>query len=121
MGYEEVEDLRIFQQAEEISDQIWGMVATWSYFTKDTVGKQLVRAADSVGSNIAEGYGRFHKKEVINFLYFARGSLLETRFWLQRAVARKLISTEVHKKIQSKVDNLAPQLNSFIRQRKRTA
>lgn len=52
------ENLRVYQHSEEISDNVWNIVAGWDYFAKDTVGKQLVRAADSVGANIAEGTGR---------------------------------------------------------------
>ena len=52
------EDLRVFQLAEKLCDDIWEIAGKWNYFEKDTVGKQLVRAADSIGANIAEGSGR---------------------------------------------------------------
>lgn len=61
MGFQEVEDLRILKEAEDIADQIWDQIIEWDYFAKDTVGKQLVKAADSIGANIVEGQGRFHK------------------------------------------------------------
>jgi four helix bundle protein len=52
------ENLRVYQLSEDITDRIWNLVMEWDYFARDTVGKQLVRAADSVGANIAEGDGR---------------------------------------------------------------
>ena len=66
----------------------------WSPFARDTVGQQLVKAADSIGANIAESAGRFHPNDVIRFLYYARGSLRETRFWLKRAIHRHLIADD---------------------------
>jgi four helix bundle protein len=47
------ENLHIYQLAEELSDLAWQTVQNWGFFEKDTIGKQLVRAADSIGANIA--------------------------------------------------------------------
>lgn len=47
--------LRIYQLAEDLSDEIWAEVLTWKPFARDTVGRQLVEAADSIGGNSAEG------------------------------------------------------------------
>jgi four helix bundle protein len=51
------ENLRIYQLSERLADRVWESVSLWDGFAKDTVGKQLVRAADSIGANIAEGSG----------------------------------------------------------------
>ena len=59
MSYFNLDDLEVYQLAESFSDEIWFLVSEWDYFAKDTVGKQIVRSADSLGSNIAEGYGRY--------------------------------------------------------------
>jgi len=77
-----LEDLRIYAIAEEIADRIWSC-DKWPIFVKRTVGEQFVKAADSIGANIAEGCGRYHYKENITFVYYARGSLEETKFWLR--------------------------------------
>src|SRR3954452_19865321 len=95
MAFESLEDKRVFQRAEQIADRVWDLVAAWDWFTKKTVGAQLVRAADSIGANIAESAGRYHPGDVRNFLYYARGSLQETRFWLRRAERRGLLATDV--------------------------
>ena len=52
------ENLRVYQLAEEIGDLIWDIVISWDYFARDTIGKQIVNSADSIGANIAEGTGR---------------------------------------------------------------
>jgi four helix bundle protein len=79
MSYYNLEELEVYQMAETFSDEIWLLVSAWDYFAKDTVGKQIVRSADSIGANIAEGYGRYYYKENRNFCFFSRGSILETR------------------------------------------
>lgn len=120
MGYVEIEDTRIYQQAEALADAIWDEVMGWSEFARDTVGKQLVKAADSIGANLAESAGRYHPGDVLNFLFYSRGSLRETKYWLRRARRRRLLSPAQYKEFVRQVDNLAPQLNSFISyQRKR--
>lgn len=50
--------LDVYRLSEELSDAAWRIVANWRPFERDTVGKQLVRAADGIGANIAEGNGR---------------------------------------------------------------
>ena len=54
-----LEKLEVYSLAENFSDKIWIIVSKWDYFLKDTIGKQIVRSADSISANIAEGYGRF--------------------------------------------------------------
>ena len=87
----------------------------WGYFEKDTIGKQLVRASDSVAANIVESQGRFHPKDVVNFLFMSRGSLKEVNFWIRRAFKRLIIKEDDYNNIIEEIDNLAPQLNAFIK------
>ena len=107
------EDLRILKAAEEIADSIWKRVVRWDEFARDVVGKQLVRAADSIGANIAEAFGRFHFGEKLQFLYFARGSLFETKYWLNRSRERALMPAEQVAEYVSRLTSLARQLNAF--------
>ncbi|MBI2457702.1 MAG: four helix bundle protein [candidate division NC10 bacterium] len=116
-----LEGLRIFRLAEKLADEIWEEVLTWKPFARNTVGRELVRAADSVGANIAEGHGRFHYREEITFDYYGRGSLRETRFWLRRAVARKIIPDTTFQRLMAMVDELEPQLNAYINSLERKA
>jgi len=108
------EKLDVYKLSEQLSDTIWDIVIEWDYFAKDTVGKQLVRAVDSIGANIAEGSGRGTDKDNIHFIKIARGSLYETQHWLRRAYKRKLIIGENIKQLLPIIKELGPRLNAYI-------
>ena len=74
MTFRPFEDLRVFQLAERLADNVWDIVNSWAYFDKNTVGRQWVDAADSVGANIAEGAGRGTPKDNKRFIRISRGS-----------------------------------------------
>ena len=107
------EELRVLQAAEVIADGVWRQVVRWKPFERDTVGSQLARATDSIGANIAESFGRFHWGEKLQFLYYARGSLFEAKYWLNRALARELMPSAQTQEYVSQLTDLARQLNNF--------
>src|SRR2546430_9522471 len=109
------ENLRIYQLAEQLSDRIWNSVMSWDGFSKDTVGRQLVRAADSIGANIAEGSGRGSSPDYRRFLRISRGSLYETLHWLRRAYQRKLLTARQTSELRSIISELSPTLNAYLR------
>lgn len=109
------ENLRVYQMSEILADEIWDVVAGWDYFAKDTVGKQIVRSADSVGANIAEGEGRGTPLDNKRFVRIARGSLQETQHWLRRAYKRNLLTKEQIEKLKPLIENLSPSLNAYLR------
>jgi len=90
-----LEELEVYQVAMEIGELIWEAVSRWDYFSKKTLGAQLVESGDSIALNIAEGYGRFHYKENRNFCYYSRGSAKETLSAVSKARTRNLISEEI--------------------------
>jgi four helix bundle protein len=109
-----VEDLEIYQMAEDLSDKIWELCIRLDYFARDTVGKQMVRAADSISANIAEGHGRYHFNDRLRFCYYARGSLLECKSWLFKAVRRNLIKEKIEE-LTEIIEILPKRLNAYIR------
>jgi four helix bundle protein len=109
-----LEDLEIYRLSMKLGEKIWGLVENWDYFSKGTVGKQLVRASDSVSANISEGFGRFHFKETRQFSYFARGSLYETKTWLTKGNQRKLIDDNEFENLLKDIDILGVKLNNYI-------
>ena len=115
MARSNFENLKVYQLAEQLADEVWKIVRRWDNFTKDTVGKQLVRAADSIGANIAEGTGRGSFQDNRRFVKVARGSLYETRHWLRRAYNRELLTREQINKTRPLIDNLSPMLNSYLK------
>ena len=110
-----IDSLQIYQQAIGVSHEVWTIVDKWSFFNKDTVSKQLVRSTDSISANIAEGYGRYFYKERKQFLYYSRGSLLESLTWIEIANKRKLIANDVYRQIKAKLMRLLFMINGFIR------
>ncbi len=109
------EKLQVYQLSEKIADSIWNIVIAWDSFAKDTVGKQIVRSADSIGANIAEGSGRGSHQDNRRFVRMARGSLYETIHWLRRSYIRKLLSQSEVKKLRLLIEELTPKLNAFLR------
>ena len=109
------ENLRIYHLSEKLADRVWKSVSLWDGFAKDTVGKQLVRAADSIGANIAEGSGRGSSQDYRRFLRISRGSLYETLHWLRRAYSRKLITAKETTELTSIISELSPTLNAYLR------
>jgi four helix bundle protein len=114
MAFRRFEDLRIFQLAEQLADEIWDIVVTWKYFEKNTVGQQWVDAADSVGANIAEGAGRGTPNDNKRFIRISRGSFNETKYWLRRSKRRQLINNEQEMRIKQLIDELGPSLNAYL-------
>src|SRR5688500_6050287 len=99
-----LEDFKAYNLAMELGEDVWAIVMAWGYFEKDTIGKQFVRAADSIAANLSEGLGRYHYKEAKNFSYYSRGSLFETKTWLRKAHNRKLVGTDQLKKLSNDLD-----------------
>ena len=109
------ERLEVYQLSERLADAIWDMALEWNSFAKDTVGKQMVRAADSIGANIAEGYGRGTGAYNPRFVRTARGSLNETQHWLRRAYRRDLMSKAEVSLLKPLVEELGPRLNAYLK------
>ena len=109
------ENLEIYKLAEILSDEVWEIVLTWNRLAQDTVGKQIVKSADSVGANIAEGSGRGSDQDYRRFLRIARGSLNETRHWLRRAFRRRLLTERQIERLTPTIEKLSPKLNAYLR------
>ncbi len=109
------EELEVYRRSEDVADRIWEMVLGWDYFAKNSVGMQLVRAADSIGANISEGAGRGTFKDNRRCVFISRGSLNETKHFLRRAFRRNLMTAEQVEQLRPMLDQLAPQLNAYLK------
>ena len=107
------EHLHVYRLSERLADDVWDVVHAWKSLARDTVGKQLIRAADSIGANLAEGSGRGTYKDNHRFIDMARGSLYETRHWLRRAYRRKLLPREQIAFLRELIAELSPRLNAY--------
>jgi len=114
MASKSFQELRVDRLSERLADDIWKIVNSWDFFAKDTIGKQIVRSADSVGANIAERVGRGSYQDNRRFVKIARGSLYETQHWLRRAYTRNLLTVEQVNTFTTIINDLAPQLNSYL-------
>ena len=110
----DLDDLKVYQLSMELGERVWHLVTPWDYFAKDTLGKQVVRSADSIAANISEGFGRYFYKENKRFCYYSRGSLHETRTWLAKASNRGLVGQEDYEQLSDELDVAAKMLNRYI-------
>ena len=109
-----IENLEVFNLANSIGQNIWDIVINWTYFKRDSIGKQVCRSSDSISANIAEGFGRYSFKENKHFCYYVRGSLVETKNWIHKSYDRELIDNNSFNSINGDLDILHKKLNAYI-------
>ncbi len=112
--YLKLNDIESYKIAFNLSNYVWNIVLKWDYFAKDTVGKQFVRAIDSISANIAEGFGRYGKKDKIKFFRYSFGSLYESLDWNEKSHLRNLLNEEDYSHIFSELIKLPKSINSLI-------
>jgi len=114
----EIHELDVYKLSEDLSDLIWYDFDTWPKKVQQTIGYQIIRSADSIASNIAEGYGRYTPADRKLFYRYARGSFEETKAWLRKLIRRKIIAESEIAEYQRIIEELGPKLNAFIRSTK---
>jgi len=111
----DLSQFKIIEHANLISEMIWQEVIQWKHFEKDTIGKQLVRASDSISANLSEAYGRYSFADRKRFAYYARGSLCETKNWLEITLKRGLMEYETVTELLTDLDSLSFRINAYIK------
>ena len=111
----QLNSIKSYKLSLALSNYIWDIVMNWDYFSKDTIGKQFVRSADSYRRNIAEGFGRYNKKDKIKFYRYSFGSVKESLDWNEKAKTRKLVKQKQCDLIFEKLNCLPKEINSLIR------
>ena len=114
-NYVKLGQLLPYKLAVNLSRKSWTIYSEMDWNVRKIIGNQFISAMDSIGANIAEGYGRFHYRDRIKFYYNARGSYMETKHWLLMMRDRKIISTELFDEMLELSDNLGKQINIFIK------
>jgi four helix bundle protein len=109
------EDLDVWNVCRDLRTQIATMARTFPKEEQYRLRDQLIRASRSVTANLAEGYGRFHYAENIQFARQARGSLYEIIDHLTVAQEEKLISDETFTLVREGVLRAVSVVNGFIR------
>ena len=113
--YLRLNDIEAYKISFHLSNDVWELVLKGEYFAKKAIGAQFVDAADSISANIAEGFGRYHKKDKIKFYRYSVGSLKECFDWNEKAKLRKLLSEDEYKHIFSELDKLPKSINTLIK------
>ncbi len=114
-GYLPLENLEVYQLARLLSKTAWEVYQSLNWQDKKIMGDQFIESVDSVGANIAEGYGRFHYLDKIKFYYNSRASLLESCIhWLELLNERGKIAQNQFNGMKETFDKLSMKLNNFI-------
>jgi len=108
-------NINSYKIAFHLSNCVWNIVIKWDYFSKKTVGDQFVRSVDSISANIAEGFGRYNKKDKIKFYRYSFGSLKESFDWNEKAKVRKLLKLEEYNYIFNELQKLPKELHVLIK------
>ena len=112
--YLKLNDIECYKISFHLSNYVWNVVLKWESLERRTIGKQFIRAVDSISANIAEGFGRYNKKDKIKFYRYSQGSLSESLDWNQKAKVRKLLSDDEYNFIFTELQKLPKALNAMI-------
>lgn len=113
--YLQLNDVSAYKIAFHLSNYVWDIVIQWNIFAKNTVGEQFVTAVDSISANIAEGFGRYSKKDKIKFYRYGFGSLKESFDWNEKSKKRNLVTSEQYQHILQELQKLPKELNILIK------
>jgi four helix bundle protein len=114
-NYLTLNDISAYKISFALSNYVWKIIINWNYFEKDTVGKQFVRAIDSISANLAEGFGRYSKKEKIHFYRYSFSSLKESQDWNEKCKIRNLLTPEEYDYISVELLKLPREINYLIK------
>lgn len=112
--YLSLDKLKVYKLARELSSVVWEVYQDLDWREKKVNGDQFLESTDSVGANIAEGFGRFHFLDKAKFYFNARGSLLESRHWLDLLTERKKVKVLLRKRYLECYKNLRLALSGLI-------
>lgn len=112
--YKTYKDLDAWVSAKDLAKHVYAL--TESFPTREQFGltNQLRRASVSVPSNIAEGYGRQYKKETVQFLFVAKGSLNEMETQLLIAMELNFMNDAQHKQTELMIETTRRLLIGYI-------
>ena len=103
--YLRLNDIDAYKIAFHLSNYVWNIILNWDYFAKRTVGEQFVEAIDSISANIAEGFGRYFKKDKVKFYWYSAGSVKEGHDWNEKSKVRQLLTKEEYEHVFVELQN----------------
>lgn len=111
---ENYEGLDVFKVSHQLAVEIHQLIRGFPSDERFRLTDQLCRSAASVPTNIAEGYGRYHRREIIRFLYIARGSAEETRYHLLLAKDLGYIDGDTCQRLRNRYTDVSKMLSRLI-------
>lgn len=113
--YLTLNDIDCYKRALSLSNFVWDIVISWRNFEKNTIGIQCVNAIDSISANIAEGFGRYGKRDKVRFYYFSYGSVKESLDWNEKTKHRKLLLKKQYEYILKELQALQVEIHQLIK------
>lgn len=107
-------DLEVWKKFRQLRQEIWILVKSIPTEEKYRLSDQLIRSSRSLSTQIAEGYGRFHYQENVQFCRIARGSLYEVLDHLSVCIDSEYITSEKHDAIENLIYECIRLLNDYI-------
>jgi four helix bundle protein len=114
MGTVDLNELKVYQLAMRVGEDVWSLTVGWDLMAKQTVGLHWIRAADSIATHLSEACGSSFAKENVRSYSSAMGSLRLTQTWLEKATSRGLVIHAVARELALKIDALKRQLDHCI-------
>lgn len=108
-------ELLVFQKAHNLVLKIYHLTRSFPKDEQYAITSQIRRAAASIAANIVEGNSRGSKKEYAQFLYTARGSLVEVKYFLLLAKDLRYLPLNDYQKLIIEIDEIGKMINGLLR------
>ncbi|MGB3074683.1 MAG: four helix bundle protein [Chitinophagales bacterium] len=105
-------DVEAYRIAFHLSNYIWDVVRSWDSFARNSIGSQFANAADSISANIAEGWGRYGKRDKVKHYRISLGETTECLDWNQKSKVRTLLKNEEYDHIFTELKKLPKAIHS---------
>jgi four helix bundle protein len=113
--YGDFRDLEVWQLCKEIRQEVWKLTKTFPEEEKYRLSNQMIRSSRSATDCIAEGYGRYHYQENIQFCRQSRGSLSELINQVDTALECEYIDENYYVRMTDKIKRAIRVLNGYVK------
>ena len=107
-------DLEVWKKCRQLRQEIWIVVKSFPTEEKYRLCDQMIRSSRSPSTQIAEGYGRYHFQENVQFCRIGRGSLYEILDHLSVSLDSEYITVEKHDHLEALTNECIRLINGYI-------
>lgn len=108
-------NIKVWNESHQLALKVYEITSEYPQYEMFNLTSQLRRACVSIPNNIAEGCGRNSDKDFLRFLHISLGSTNETLYLLILSKDLKLITEEIFKELEYKVEKVKAMLLAFIK------